>query len=258
MQVAYLSVQTQTKDKDFTGKSPMSLGCVLLEEFIPFGGGEDKDPIVYRKEEVKRLIDTLRNSNLVITFGTYCFDVLEKYYPSDSPMHFDFSILDLQEYISGQLETRVYLDTLGRAWNLPRLVKNGLSYIALYEQGKLTEMIKSLSRDIEIMKVSFDRFMTSEYVDLVDPRFDEMVHVSAKRFPGLAYELQSKSFIEKCDEYLEHITKSHKEGTNVALDSIPQSEAKYLLSNNRVKVVRQVAGIPVLKPYDYITKQPDF
>lgn len=258
MQIAYLSVQVQQKDKSFTGDIPVSMAACLVDRYIPFNDREQREATIYSLEDVGCLIQDLRKSNLVVTYGTYCFDALEKYYESDSPMHFDFSILDLQEYITGQLDERVYLDTLGRAYKLPRLVTNGLSYINLWNQGKLEDMERALIRDVRIIEVAFDRFMTSSTVKLIDPRDDTPKIIDIKGFSKLSYGLQSKSFMEVIDEYVDSINIASNKGNVIENDEVSDSHSRYLITDERVGLAEGIGGVQMWKPADWFSNQSEF
>ena len=234
MKVAYLSVQTRQKDEFFSGKPEISYAGICVEDYEPLSKKEPKIH-VYSRDDIHKFIDKIRQANLVVCYGTYCFDVLDKYYNSDYPMFYEFSIFDIQDMIFGAIETRVYLETVAQSVNMHRDVSNGLAYIAMWQQGKTDNLKQGVRKDISILRKAFDKCITSEVWELTDPRNDKQVSVDVSDWVKVAVAKDRESFYERAEDALKRITNNKSGGgRGVPSEEFNTSTIRYIVKNQGV------------------------
>ena len=234
MKVAYLSVQTRQKDIFFSGKPEVSYAGICVEEYEPLS---KKKPNIYvhSQDDIQGFIDRMRYSNLVVCYGTYCFDVLDKYYDSSHPMYYDFSIFDLQGMISDTIETRVYLETVAKSVNMHRDVNNSLACVTMWQQGKTDRLKQSIRKDVSILRKAFDKIMVSKVWELTDPRNDKVYNLDVENWVKVIVDLSRESFHERADEALNRIKdNASKGGRGVPIEDFNISTVRFIVENKGV------------------------
>lgn len=196
MKVAYLSIQTREKDIGWTGEPEMSYAGLCLEDFEPFCF-ESQKVVIYDRDHVSELIGSVKHANLVVCFSTYCFDVLDKYYDSDYPMYYDFAIFDILDMVLGELEHKVYLETVANSLNMQRKVSTGAAAVFLWNSGKTEELKQVIDQDIQILKRAFEKIATSKKWELIDPRTGDKLVLDISRWGKVAFDLAKDSFYDK-------------------------------------------------------------
>jgi len=229
-----MSVQTRQKDEFFSGKPEISYAGICVEDYEPLSKQEPKIH-VYSRDDIHLFIDKIRESNLVVCYGTYCFDVLDKYYDADYPMFYEFSIFDLQDMIFGAIETRVYLETIAQSVGMHRDVTNGLAYITMWELGKTDNLKQAIRKDVSILRKAFDKAITSEVWELTDPRNDEVVSIDVSEWVKVAVAKDRESFHERVDDALKRINKNSSDGgRGVPSAEFNTSTIRYIVKNKGV------------------------
>lgn len=239
MKVAYLSVQIREKDIEFSGKPDISYAGLCLENYTPHVLDEGKI-VLYDLNSVSGLIDRLRHANLVVCFSTHCFDVLNKYYDSTNPMYYDFPIFDIHDMVFGDLEHRVYLETVAQSVELSRKVTSGLAYISLWESGRLDNIKHGILTDVEILRKAFDKIMTSTTWELIDPRSDKKVTLDISKWSETAVALSKDSFFERVINAIELIKKKSN-GSHIS--DLHVDTADYLIKNSLVSTYKDSDGV---------------
>jgi len=234
MKVAYLSVQTREKDINFSGEPDVSYVGLCLENYTHYSL-DNGNTVIYNLNSMSGLIDRLRHANIVVCFSTYCFDVLDKYYDSNNPMYYDFSIFDIQDMVLGELEHRIYLETVAQSVGLSRKVTNGLAYVSLWDSNRLDELKNGILTDVEILRRSFAKIMTSQKWELIDPRTDEKIILDISQWGQTAIALSKDSFFERVDSAIELI-KKNTEASHIS--DIHVDTAEYLIKNSLVSTYK--------------------
>ena len=121
----------------------MGISCAVLydsktDAYIPF-----------LEDQIGRLIDTLKQLDLIVGFNIRRFDyrVLSAYTTEDMA---DLPTLDLIESVHRHLGYRVSLDNLAIASLGEKKTADGLQALRWWQEGNISDLVKYCKKDVEI------------------------------------------------------------------------------------------------------------
>ena len=175
MKITYISAQSKTEDKDFSGKPAISFAAARTDVFPLTEPYVETPTFFYGTGNINSLFETLKDCNVCVCFHTYCIDLLQKYSPFDNPIEYNIKLVSLSGIIEDEIEQRVYMNTVGKALGINRKVFNGKSYISLWKNKEDEKIKDCIYTDINIIRESFVYMMENEYMTLTHPYNDKQV-----------------------------------------------------------------------------------
>ena len=252
IKIAYLSVQSREIDRHFSGDPHVSYGACCLEDFEPNNVTKSRTH-VFQMDTIEGIFDILRRSNLIVCYSTYCFDILDKYYESDYPAYYDFSIFDIQDMISNEIYdissevTRVYLGTVAKSLGMARKVGSGLAHVDMWKRNQHDKLRESIAMDVNIIKTAFNKVMTDHKWELIDPSTDDSVVLDISRWKEVVKALSKDSIVEKVGKAMDLIKKqSLQHARGARRKDLDESTVRYILSNGKALSYRSKNGDDVL------------
>ena len=252
MKIAYLSVQSREIDRHFSGKPHVSYAACCLEVFEPNSISKSGTHL-FKMDEIQDIFEILRRSNLIVCYSTYCFDILDKYYESDYPAYYDFSIFDIQDMISDEISeetsepTRVYLGTVAKSLGMERSVGSGLAHVDMWKRNQHDKLMDAIAMDVNIIKTAFNKVMTDHKWEFIDPRTEDSVVLDISRWREVVKALSKDSIVEKVGKAMDLIKKqSMQHARGVMCKDLDDSTVSYILSNNKALSYKGKNGDDIL------------
>ena len=218
--VSLAAMRIQDVDLDTLNKGYARADTITSIETIEF----------FEEKDMKCMLNKVCQSDvsvLVVFNGRHTLGLLKKYYHDTVDISEDFYIFDIQAISSKAAEKRLSIDMIGRAFDTPRKVTNGLACVTLWEEGDIGKLKTVMKTDIVILMKAFRNLMIYKRIACKLPHSDDVLLF---RSPSVISDLRQRRKMSFADR----VKSSLKTIRNLAADIQEGMERKYFFSDSVV------------------------
>ena len=217
--VSLAAMRIQEVDLDTLDKGYARADTITSIETIEFF--EEKD-----MEDMFKSICKSDVSVLVVFNQQHTLGLLKKYYHDTVYISKDFYIFDIQAISSKAANKRLSIDMIGKAFDTPRKVTSGLTYVTFWKDNEIGKIKDAMKTDIVILMKAFRDLMIHKRIACKFP-FSE--NVLLFRSPSVISDLRERktSFAKRVNSSLETLR-------DLADETQEGLERKYFFSDSVV------------------------
>ena len=220
--VSLAAMRIQEVDLDTLDKGYARADTITSIETIEFF--EEKD-----MEDMFKSICKSDVSVLVVFNQQHTLGLLKKYYHDTVDISKDFYIFDIQAISSKAANKRLSIDMIGKAFDTPRKVTSGLTYVTFWKDNEIGKLKDAMKTDIVILMKAFRDLMIHKRIACKFP-FSE--NVLLFRSPSVISDLRERktSFAKRVNSSLETLR-------DLADETQEGLERKYFFSDSVVDYI---------------------
>ena len=130
----------------------------------------------YPEENIDHALSLIRECDVAVCYQLdYTLDMLKQY---DSDINRETRFFDIHGYIEGELEKRVKMDTVARAFDMHRTVTSGLACVSFFKKGQISKLLQCIRRDLDILLKCTRHILTQDELVLEYDSKEQVLDIS--------------------------------------------------------------------------------